>query len=164
MNSFKQGDKVVYPKHGLGVIEKIDKMSLNEEDFLAFHILFKAAGLKITLPTEQAIAMGLRTLSNEKTIEQAFSILQKIPSTDELDSSKTWKDRKKILQDLFATGTLENLAYIVKYLYDKNQHFILPNSERHIYDFSLKFLIYEIAEVKNISEEEAEDIIAKSLN
>jgi CarD family transcriptional regulator len=163
LESFLKGDKVVYPKYGVGFIEKIESMTFQEESFDALHITLKATGVKITLPLDKVDEVGLRHIDSIKNLEAIFSEISCGKDCPELLEQKTWKDRKKVLNDLFASGKLEDLTYIVKYLYDKNQQKILPNSERRVYDFSLKFLIHEIVEIKSISEEEAEDFIAHHL-
>ncbi len=160
---FSIGDMVVYAKHGVGVVDEIKQMEFRGENYSAYTIHMKASGIKLSVPTDSAGEMGLRNLKDMKEIEKSIKILEHDEEIPELCNTKTWKERKKVLDEMFRQGEPEELAKIVKYLYGKNNIKDLPNSERKIYDFSLKFLIHEIAVVKDISETEADNIIAECL-
>jgi CarD family transcriptional regulator len=162
-SSFNVGDHVVYAKHGVGVVEDIEEMEFRGENYYSFAIFLKATGVKLFVPVDEAEDMGLRPLEEEKTLDLALEILSAEEDVEELAKTKTWKERKKVLDDLFKSGKPEELAKIVRYLYCKNQVKDLPNSERKVYDFALKFLLHEIAEVKGLSEEEADNLIAEAL-
>jgi len=161
--AFRPGDTVVYPKHGVGVLEDIKPLSVGEQELMSFAITLKATGVKIFVPVEQASQMGLRHIESVEVINRAIEILSSDEALSEIKKVKSWKERKKILDELFKSGRPEDLAIIVRFLYEKNQQKLLPNSERRIYDYAIKFLIHEIAEVKGISEVEADNIIANCL-
>lgn len=160
---FGIGDVVVYAKHGVGVVEEISEMEFRGENYSSYAISMKASGIKLFVPTARASEMGLRSLKTENDLNESVRILKSDADIKELCKTRTWKERKKVLDDMFASGCPIDLAKIVKYLYGKNNVKDLPNSERKIYDFSLKFLIHEIACVKGISEEEADNVIAECL-
>lgn len=160
---FSVGDRVVYAKHGVGIVEDIEEMEFKEEVYYSFSINLKATGVKLFIPVDKAIEMGLRHLEDEECLDRSLEILASTKEVEELSAARTWKERKKILDELFKSGKPEELAKIIKYLYEKNQIKDLPNSERKIYDFALKFLCHEIAEVKSIEEEQADSLIAESL-
>ncbi|HOJ49603.1 MAG TPA: CarD family transcriptional regulator [Spirochaetota bacterium] len=161
--AFRPGDTVVYPKHGVGILEDIKTLSVGEQECKSFAITLKATGVKIFVPVEQASIMGLRHIESEHVIDKAIEILSNEDALSEIKKIKSWKDRKKKLDELFRSGRPEDLAIIVRFLYEKNKQKLLPNSERRIYDYAIKFLIHEVAEVKGISEVEADHLIAECL-
>ncbi len=160
---FNIGETVVYAKHGVGVVERIDDIDFRGENYSAYSISIKASGITLSVPVDSANEMGLRPLRPKNEIKEAIKILASTEDVSVLSKTKTWKERKKILDDMFCLGDPLELAKIVKYLYAKNNVKDLPNSERKIYDFSLKFLIHEIAEVKSMTETEADNLIAECL-
>lgn len=160
---FNVGDCVVYAKHGVGLVEDIEEIEVKGEVFHSLAINLKATGVKLFIPIDKAEDMGLRHLEKETKLNNALGILSSAEEVDELSVARTWKERKKILDELFKSGRPQELAKIIKYLYKKNQVKDLPNSERKIYDFALKFLIHEMSEVKDITEEEADHIISEAL-
>jgi len=58
--NFHIGDKVVYPNHGVGVIEQISSRSVGTtvEKFYLLHI--KASSLKVMVPCQNVGSVGLR--------------------------------------------------------------------------------------------------------
>jgi len=160
---FNTGDTVVYPKHGVGIIQNIVENEFRDEKFLSYAIKIKASAIEVFVPLKGAENLGLRKLKEDHDLDKSLEILSKKEEVEELLGAKSWKERKKILDDLFKSGNPEDLAKIVKYLYFKNKQKDLPNSERKIYDASLKFLLLELSEVKGISEEEADHLVAQLL-
>lgn len=162
-HAFEVGQKVVYAKHGVGEVTDIEEMDFRGEAYFSFAINLVATGVKLFIPVDKAEEMGLRALEDEEKLDKAIGILSSKEEVAELCDTKSWKERKKILDDMFSEGRPTELAKIIKYLYGKNQVKDLPNSERKIYDFALKFLIHEIAAVKNITDEETDHLIAEAL-
>ena len=58
--TFSIGDKVVYPNHGVGVIERIGSRTIGSqvEKFYLLHI--KASSLKVMVPFHNVGSVGLR--------------------------------------------------------------------------------------------------------
>jgi len=160
---FSVGDVVVYAKHGVGTIDKVEDVDFRGDCYSCFAISVKASGIKLFVPVEQAEDMGLRELEKETQLDSALKILACDDSIQDLESLNSWKERKKVLEDLFQSGQPTELAKIIRFLYNKNKTKDLPNSERKIYDYALKFFIDELAEVKEISDIEADHLIAEAL-
>lgn len=160
---FSIGDVVVYARHGVGTIDNVESVDFRGDCYSCFAISVKASGIKVLVPVEKAGELGLRSLEKESSLVRALEILACKEEIEEFQNLKSWKERKKILDELFKSGQPVELAKIVRFLYQKNQGKDLPNSERKIYDSALKFLIDELAEVKQISEDEADHLIAEAL-
>ena len=161
--SFSIGDVVVYAKNGVGKIEKVVNLDFRGECYSSYAIKMKATGVELFVPTQSAKDMGLRHLKTSKDLDSALKIISTNEEIEELAILKTWKERKKILDEMFKSGSPEDLAKIIKFLYSKNVIKDLPNSERKVYDMAFKFLIHELSEVKGIPETEADHIIAEKL-
>jgi len=162
-SNFQIGDVVVYARHGVGKIENVVDLDFRGEIYSSYAIKMKATGVELFVPTQSAKTMGLRHLQSSSDIDKALEILSSNQEIEELAVLKTWKERKKILDEMFRSCSPLDLAKIIKFLYGKNNVKDLPNSERKVYDMAFKFLIHELSEVKGISEPEADHMLAELL-
>src|SRR5271169_1714591 len=87
--NFHIGDKVVYPNHGVGVIEQISSRSIGAtvEKFYLLHI--KASSLKVMVPCQNAGSVGLRRVVRNGEIQKVLDAL----SVGENGSNGDWKER-----------------------------------------------------------------------
>ncbi len=58
---YKIGDKVVYPNHGVGLVEQISYGVLNGRTERYFMIRIVSSGLRVMVPQSNAMTVGLRT-------------------------------------------------------------------------------------------------------
>src|SRR3981189_1739967 len=59
---YKIGDKVVYPNHGVGVVEQISYGVLNGRTERYFMIRIVSSGLRVMVPQSNAMTVGLRSV------------------------------------------------------------------------------------------------------
>ena len=59
---YKIGDKVVYPNHGVGVVEQISYGILNGRTERYFMIRIVSSGLRVMVPQSNALSVGLRSV------------------------------------------------------------------------------------------------------
>ena len=66
---YKIGDKVVYPNHGVGIVEQINYGVLNGRTERYYMIRIVSSGLRVMVPQSNAGTVGLRSVirSNEST-------------------------------------------------------------------------------------------------
>src|SRR5260370_38618537 len=100
--SFQIGDKVVYPNHGVGVIEQISSrtIGLNVQKFYLLKI--KASSLKVEVPFNNVGMVGLRPVVRNGEVTKIFNFL--IDGTG--DNHQVWKFRFKENSDKMGTGSL----------------------------------------------------------
>src|SRR6266478_9547102 len=74
---FKKGEKVVYPAHGVAVIEDIQMrvISGTERRFYMLRIL-GTEKMTIMIPTENVEAVGLRRVIGKETVTKIYKILR----------------------------------------------------------------------------------------
>ncbi len=109
---FKIGDKVVYPNHGLGVIEQIEKRESGEriEEFLRLRIV--ANDSTVMVPRSNTTSVGLRRIMSKKEIDQVYDVL-KDPRVQVFDD---WKGRFQENSDKMRTGSITEVALVFKSL------------------------------------------------
>ena len=71
---FKIGETVVYPKHGVGEVVKIETMEVASIKTNFYVVKMEQSKLTIRVPTDKLEQVGLRKVSSKKTIENVFDI------------------------------------------------------------------------------------------
>ena len=78
-SEFKIGEMVVYPKHGVGEITKIENMEVTNIKTSFYVVKMEQSKLIIRVPLDKKDEVGLRKISSKKTIEEVFSTLKLKP-------------------------------------------------------------------------------------
>jgi len=149
---FKVGDKVVYPNHGLGIIEQIEKRSIGEkvEEFLRLRIVGNDS--MVMVPRGNTANVGLRPIVTRKEIENVFDVLKdnKIKVFDD------WKGRFQENSDKMRTGSITEVALVFKSLTHLSMQKNLSYRERRMLDRARYLIVSEIAEVEKMKTEDVE--------
>src|ERR1039458_6538235 len=85
---FKIGDKVVYPNHGVGVIEQVNYGMLNGRSEKYFMLKISSSGLKVMVPQSNALAVGLRSVMRQAETTKVMTYLEKGKFTSHHDRSE----------------------------------------------------------------------------
>jgi len=156
---FQVGDKVVYPNHGVGIIEQISSRTIGPNVLRFYELKFKASSLKVTVPCNNADVVGLRPVVKNGEVQKIIDFL----GDSGCDSNLDWKDRYKENSDKMRTGSLLEVAMVLKSLLALNQTKPLSFREKKMLERAKYLLISELAMAKNMSELLMEDALAKSL-
>ncbi len=154
------GQKVVYPNHGVGVVEKIEPANIDGTDQNFFHLRLLSNNSKVMVPEENLELVGLRALCDSGEIEALFSILE----DGNIDTYKDWKGRYKQNLDKMKTGRLTSVAEVLKNLRLVSQRKSLSFREKKMYERAKYFIVSEVAHVRDISERKAEHLVEEALN
>jgi CarD family transcriptional regulator len=157
--NFHIGDKVVYPNHGVGVIEQISSRSVgpNVEKFYLLHI--KASSLKVMVPCQNAGSVGLRRVIRNGEIQKVLDLL----SLTENGSNGDWKDRFKENSDRMRTGSLLEVAGVLKSLIALHQAKPLSFREKKMLERARYLLVSELAMARNCEESKVEELLTAAL-
>ncbi|MBI4466835.1 MAG: CarD family transcriptional regulator [Acidobacteria bacterium] len=157
---FKVGEKVVYPNHGVGVIEQIAHNTLNgrAEEFYLIRIL--SNGLKVTVPCVNADCVGLRRIIKGSDIPGVLSSLR----NGRVESPRDWKFRFKQNSEKMRTGLLEDVAEVLKSLVALSNHKVLSFREKKMLERARQLLVAELAIVRNVNETTIEQTLQKILS
>src|SRR5258707_12255672 len=100
---FKKGEKVVYPAHGVAVIEDIQMrvISGTERRFYMLRIL-GTEKMTIMIPTENVESVGLRRVIGKDMVEKIYRILRQRKA--EVDT-QTWNRRYRQYTRKSKTGS-----------------------------------------------------------
>ena len=158
--SFKIGDKIVYPNHGVTVVEQIGESSINGMSSTYYHLRLLANDSRLMVPIGNTDRIGLRRLYQQKEIKGLLSLLESRTAKSQTD----WKGRYRENLEKMKTGKLEDVADVLKNLNEVAKRKSLSFREKKMYDRAKYLLVSEIAIVKGIGETEAEGIIERSLD
>lgn len=158
--SFKVGEKLVYPNHGVTVVEQIGESSINGLNHTYYHLRLLANNSRLMVPITNIDRVGLRPLYGQKQIKSLISLLEE----NNGGGTRDWKDRYRENVDKMKTGKLEDVADVLRNLNQISKRKALSFREKKMYERAKHLLVSEIAIVKNVTEPEAEVIIEKALN
>jgi len=158
--TFKVGQKVVYPNHGVTVVEKIGPGAIDGIEQTYFHLRLLSNNSKVMVPKTNLELVGLRPLVEKNQIRALFSILE----DGNIDTYKDWKGRYKQNLDKMKTGQLTEVAEVLKNLRLVSLKKSLSFREKKMYERAKYFIVSEVAHVKNIAERDAEQLVERALN
>jgi CarD family transcriptional regulator len=156
---YKIGDKVVYPNHGVGIIEQINFGVLNGRTEKYYMLKIYASGLKVMVPATNAISVGLRPVIRNGETLKVLSFLEK----GKPNSHHDWKHRFKENSERMRTGALIEVAAGLKSLVSLSRTKPLSFREKKMLERAKFLLISELATARNTSTETMEDALVKSL-
>jgi CarD family transcriptional regulator len=159
MAPFKIGQKVVYPNHGVSVVETIAPSRIDGQEQTYYHLRLLSNNSKVMVPKANLDLVGLRPLCASGEIRSLFSILE----DGNIDTYKDWKGRYKQNVEKMKTGRLTEVAEVLKNLRLVSQKKSLSFREKKMYERAKYFIVSEVAHVKDICEREAEDLVERAL-
>jgi CarD family transcriptional regulator len=158
---FKVGELAVYPAHGVGRIEAIEKKEISgcRQSFYVMRILDNE--MIIMIPTQNAALVGLRQVIAFEDVPEIYSIL-KDQKTRLL--ANTWSRRYRDYMDKIKTGSVFEVAVVLRELTRRRAHKELSFAERKLLDTARSLLVREIAVVKDMAESAIEREIVGCLD
>ena len=157
---FKVGDKLVYPNHGVTVVEQIGESAILGAGNTYYHLRLLANNSRLMVPITNSDRVGLRRLYQQKEIKGLLSLLEERVQKSHSD----WKGRYRDNLEKMKTGRLEDVAEVLKNLNEVSKKKSLSFREKKMYDRAKYLIVSEVAIVKGIDETEAEKLIEKSLD
>jgi CarD family transcriptional regulator len=156
---YKIGDKVVYPNHGVGVIEQINYGVLNGRTERYYMIRVVVSGLRVMVPQSNAATVGLRSVIRSTDTSKVLGFLEK----GKLNSHHDWKHRFKENSERMRTGSLLEVAVVLKSLVSLSRSKPLSFREKKMLERAKYLLVSEMATARNLTAENAEGLVVKSL-
>jgi|TARA_B100001964_G_scaffold27436_1_gene27484 CarD family transcriptional regulator len=143
-NDFKVGEIVVYPKHGVGEITRIESMKLSNIKSKFYVVKMEQAKLTIRVPLEKKQEVGLRKISSKKNIDQIYNILKSKPKIRRI----MWSRRAQEYDTKIYSGDPLKIAEVIRDLFRKDSQPEQSYSERQMFQMALERLAREVAAVE----------------
>jgi len=154
VTAFKVGDKAVYPAHGVGEITAIETREISGSKQMFYILKILENGMKIMVPTRNADSVGLRQVISKKKVRDVFSILKEKETT--IGNSQTWNRRYREYMEKIRTGSVFEVAEVLRDLYLLKFDKELSFGERKMLDTARTLLVKELSIAKNVKEEAVE--------
>jgi len=146
---FKIGDLAVYPAHGVGRIEAIEgrEISGKKQDFYIMKILEN--DMIIMIPVDNVESVGLRDIIDKAEVAKVYDIMKQrdIPA-----DNQTWNRRYREYMEKIKTGSVYEVAEVLRDLYLLKVDKDLSFGERKMLDTAQSLLLKELAIAKETDE------------
>jgi len=159
-DGFHIGDKVVYPNHGVGIIEQISSRTIGASVEKFYLLKIKASSLKVMVPFHNVNSVGLRRVVRNGEIQKIIDFL----TDGECLNNADWKYRFKENSERMRTGSLLEVASVLKGLLMLNQSKPLSFREKKMLERARYLLVSELAMAKTCEERQVEDLLSKALS
>ena len=156
---FQIGEKVVYPNHGVGVIENVSSRTFGSE-YESFYLLrLLCSSLTIMVPLAHAGHLRLRKVTRNGEVAKVLLFL----TNGTCDLPGDWKGRFKENSEKMESGGLLETAQVLKGLLTLQLSKPLSFSEKKMLDRARHMLITELAVSRGIPEAAVTDMLQKAL-
>jgi CarD family transcriptional regulator len=156
--AFEIGDKVIYPNHGLGVIERLETKTIMGTT-CGFYQLRMANETTVFVPVDNVDGVGLRRAVSDDEVDRLFYLL----GDGKIDSHQNWKGRFKDNSDRMRTGSIYDVVEVLKSLTFLSRSKSLSFREKRMLDRAKFLVVSEISEVLGEDSETVEGKVDKAL-
>jgi len=157
--NFKVGDKVVYPNHGVGVIEDVTRRTVGSIDSSFYRLRILSTDSTVMIPVGNTRTVGLRMVLTKRQVSKVYKVLKE----GEVATYDDWKGRFQANSEKMRTGDIIAVAEVLKSLTVLNEVKPLSYRERKMLDRARFLLISELSEASGKDVDGVEEMIDKSL-
>jgi len=139
---FKVGDKAVYPAHGVGEIKSVESREISGSSQTFYVLQILDSGMKIMVPTTNVNSVGLREVIAGSEVDGVYEVMRQRDIT--LDH-QTWNRRYRDYMDKIKTGSVYEIAEVLRDLSLLKREKELSFGERKMLDTAKTLLVKELA-------------------
>ena len=143
--TFEVGDKVIYPNQGLGVVTRIEEKTILGTTCGFYHLRIVANETTVLVPIDNVDGVGLRRAIGDAEVERLFNAL----GNGKIDNHQNWKGRFKDNSDKMRTGSIYDVADVLKSLTLLSRSKSLSFREKRMLDRAKFLVVSEISEVSH---------------
>lgn len=156
---FNVGDKIVYPMHGA---EQID--AIEEKDILGekqnYYIIKMPGEVKVMVPISKASDIGVRSVIDKAEAGKVLEVLE----ANETEMSNNWNKRYKENMEKMKSGSIYEVADVVRNLSYKQKEKGLSTGEKKMLNNAKQILVSELVLAEHASENEVENLVENKIN
>lgn len=156
---FNVGDKIVYPMHGAGTIDAIE-----EKDILGekqnYYIIKMPGEVKVMVPISKASDIGVRSVIDKAEAGKVLEVLE----ANETEMSNNWNKRYKENMEKMKSGSIYEVADVVRNLSYKQKEKGLSTGEKKMLNNAKQILVSELVLAEHASEDEVENLVENKIN
>ena len=156
---FKIGDKIVYPNHGAGVIDSIEKKEFLGEEKEYFILKMPIGSMDISIPISNIDKMNVRDVIDKESGDEVLRILDADPTP----MSDNWNVRYRENQEIIKTGDIFKIAKMVRNLAILDKDKGLSTTEKKLLNRARRIMASELVMAGSLEKEKAEEMIDESI-
>lgn len=150
---FNVGDSAVYPSHGVAVVKRIDERVVGGQTKSFYVLQVVETQMTIMVPVDNADAVGLREIISDKEVLNVYKILK---TRDVKIDQTTWNRRFREYSEKIKTGSVYEIAEVLRNLFLLRTAKDLSFGERKMLDQAKALLVKEISLAKKTKEDAIE--------
>jgi CarD family transcriptional regulator len=149
-SEFKVGDKAVYPARGVAEVVSIEDKDIAGQRQKFYVLRLLDTDQKIYVPVQRAQGVGLRKPISDKDCREIFAILKEEPLSFD---TQTWNRRYRGFMDKIRTGSVFDVAEVLRDLYRLRAEKALSYGERQMLDKARNLIVKEVAVARRRKED-----------
>jgi len=153
------GDKIVYPMHGAGIIDRIEEKTILGEDRQYYVLRVSSSDMKVMIPVDKCEEVGIRNIIQESDVDEVMQVLSG-PSTEMSDN---WNRRNRENMDHLRTGDIREVAGVVRNLIRVERSKPLSTGEKKMLTNARQILTSELVLVLGKEESDIESMIENAV-
>ena len=157
---FEIGDTVIYPNHGLGVVEQIETKTIMGTTCGFYNLRMASSDTTVLVPVDNVEDVGLRRAIEDGEVKKLFTLI----GNGKIDSHQNWKGRFKDNSDKMRTGSIYDVIDVLKSLNHLSKSKNLSFREKRMLDRAKFLVVSEISEVTNDAVDAVEEKVDKALD
>ena len=157
---FEVGDKVIYPNHGLGVVERIEEKTILGTTCGFYSLRMSSSDTTVLVPLDNVKGVGLRPAIADTEVRKLFLQL----GNGKIDNHQNWKGRFKDNSEKMRTGSIRDVIDVLKSLSLLSRSKNLSFREKRMLDRARFLVVSEISEVTGDSTESVEEKVGEALD
>ncbi len=147
---FSVGDKVVYPGHGVAEVTGLERREISGAALEFYVLKVLENNMKVMVPKHNADSVGLRRLVGNEQVDEVYGVLKHRGAKI---STATWNRRHREYMEKIKTGSLVEIATVLRDLCILRSDKELSFGERKMLDTARNLLVQELALAKGQDEE-----------
>lgn len=141
MIAFNVGDNAVYPGYGVGKITAIETKEIMGLKKTFYSIQILDSGMKILVPLDNVESVGLRPIISK---EEAGKVIEILKETEVKIDNQTWNRRYREYLEKIKTGSVYEIAEVLRDLFLLKVDKELSFGERKMLDTARTLLMKEL--------------------
>lgn len=139
---FGVGDKAVYPAHGVGEIQSIERREIMGKHMDVYVMRILDRDMTILIPVAKSGEVGLRKVMADAEVDAVFHVLRQ---RRRVSDNQTWNRRFREYSDKIRTGSAVEIAHVLRDLYLLRSGKSLSYGEKRMLNTAMDLLSQEIA-------------------
>ena len=148
----------MYPAHGVGLIQTIEKQTIGGVDQSFYVMKILDNDMTIMIPTATSANVGLRAIISDDEVTKVIDILKE---RDVQVTAQTWNRRYRDYMDKIKTGSVFEVAVVLRDLFLLKEDKELSYGERKMLDTAKNLLVKELSLATQMDQDKVERQIEK---